>query len=308
MINQPDSIESVRITSNLNGPRLLVTGGVHGDEFEPMVAIRRLIRMFNNTPSGPSLKHGTLTLVPVVNRDAFERGNRSATDELDLARCCPGRVDGTITERVAVRLSELIQAADFYIDLHTGGTEFSVLPLTGYCLHDKSEVLEWQRRMARAFNLPVIWGTSPAHEGRSLSVARDASVPAIYAEYLGGARCESDGVNAYVSGCLNVMGLLGMISRTQPDSRVEHFVEDYRDGSGHMQVCNPSPAAGYFEAAVQLGDRIQQNDLLGTVCDNLGGTQHEVRAQHDGIVLVLRTFPRVESGQSLGVIIELDQH
>ena len=40
--------------------------------------------------------------------------------------------------------------------------------------------------MARAFNLPLIWGTDASLEGRSLSVARDAAVPAIYAEYLGG--------------------------------------------------------------------------------------------------------------------------
>lgn len=49
--------------------------------------------------------------------------------------------------------------------------------------------------MARAFGLPLIWGTDPTLPGRSLSVARDANVPAIYAEYLGGGRLNS-GVDA----------------------------------------------------------------------------------------------------------------
>jgi hypothetical protein len=30
---------------------------------------------------------------------------------------------------------KLIRSADYYIDLHTGGTEFSIYPLAGYMLH-----------------------------------------------------------------------------------------------------------------------------------------------------------------------------
>src|SRR5688572_30082136 len=85
------------------GPHLLISGGVHGDEFEPMVAIRRLM-------TRPELKQlrGRLTLVPVVNEAALAHGNRVAEDGLDLARTCPGRADGSITERTAHALSALI--------------------------------------------------------------------------------------------------------------------------------------------------------------------------------------------------------
>ena len=100
-------------------PHLLVTAGVHGDEFEPMAAVRELIRALD--PMRPRLR-GRVTLAPVVNEAAFLRGQRTAEDGLDLARTCPGRADGTITERVAASLSQLIRAADYYIDLHTGGT------------------------------------------------------------------------------------------------------------------------------------------------------------------------------------------
>ena len=47
----------------------------------------------------------------------------------------------------------LIRAADYYIDLHTGGTRLRVLPLAGYSLHPDRRILEVQRRMARAFGL-----------------------------------------------------------------------------------------------------------------------------------------------------------
>ena len=84
------------ITGALDGPGLLVIGGVHGDEFESMAAIRRLIAAVD-----PLQLRGRLICIPVVNEPAYWRGQRTAEDELDLARTCPGRPDGSITERVA---------------------------------------------------------------------------------------------------------------------------------------------------------------------------------------------------------------
>lgn len=289
------------------GPHLLITGGVHGDEFEPIAAIRRLIDLFDRQDPSVRSYQGKITFVPVVNEAAFLRGHRCADDGLDLARTCPGRPDGSITEQTAWALSELIRAADYYIDLHTGGTELSVYPLAGYCMHDNEAVLNVQRRMARAFNLPVVWGTSAKLEGRSLSVARDANVPAIYCEYLGAATCSSAGVDAYVQGCLNVMTELGMLQRPRPECRVEHVVENREPSSGHMQICNPSPITGYFETHVKLGDQVRQGDTLGMVYPLEGGPGRAVPATESGILIVLRTFPRVKAGESVGVVMEL-QH
>ena len=287
-----------------SGPHLLITGAVHGDEFEPILAIRRLIGLFETRDAAVSGFRGRVMLIPVVNEAAFLRGQRCADDGLDLARTCPGRPDGSITEQTAHALSELIRAADYYIDLHTGGTELSVYPLAGYMLHANQTALETQRRMARAFNLPVVWGTSAHLDGRSLSVARDANVPAIYCEYLGAATCTPEGVEAYVEGCLNVMAELGMLDRTRPASRVTHVAENPDPGSGHMQVCNPSPIAGYFETNVKLGDLVRAGDLLGTVHPLDSGRPSIINATQSGIVLVLRTFPRVRAGESVGVVME----
>lgn len=286
-----------------HGPRLLVTGGVHGDEFESILAIRRLIRLF--TGDNP-LVHGSVTFVPVVNENAFFRGHRCAEDGLDLARTCPGRKDGSITEQTAAALSDLIRASTHYIDLHTGGTDMSVIPLAGYNLVADPAVLEVQRRMARAFNLPVIWGTAANLEGRSLSVARDAGVPAIYCEYLGSATRSPAGVDAYFDGVLNVMAELGMIHRTVPGSRVEDIVEDPREGSGHMQVCHPAPMDGCFEPAVAVGDRVKKGQAIGHVLDFTGEVSLPVPADADGRLIVLRTFPRVKKGEPTGVIMSIE--
>jgi predicted deacylase len=292
-----------RFTAAEPGPRVLITGGVHGDEFEPMAAIRQLIARFRDSPP----VRGSVTLVPVVNEPAFRLGSRVAEDGLDLARTCPGRPDGAVTERIAHELSGLIRAADHYIDLHTGGTQLRVLPLVGYMLHPDPAVLTAQRRMARAFGLPVVWGTDPNLEGRSLSVARDAKVPAIYAEYHGGGGCDSCGVEAYVAGCLRVLVALGMIADA-PATAVgsQLVVEDPRAGSGHMQVNHPAPCGGFFEPAVVLGQRVREGDRLGTIADLLGRRVEPVLAAYPGIILVLHVFARIEAGASVAVILPTD--
>ncbi len=290
--------------SPLDGPCLLITGGVHGDEFESIAAIRRLVTLFEHDAGAVSGFRGTVILIPVVNESAFLRGHRCGDDALDLARTCPGRPDGSVTEQTAWALSDAIRSADYYIDLHTGGTELSVYPLTGYSLHANPKVLETQQRMAHAFNLPVVWGTSPELDGRSLSVARDANIPAIYCEYLGAATCDPAGVDAYVDGCLNVMSELRMLDRERPASRIAHVVEDSQPNAGHMQICNPSPVTGYFESHVKLGDAVRAGHSLGTVYPLDSGPPAVVRATQSGIVLVLRTFPRVRAGESVGVVLE----
>lgn len=288
------------IVGRRTGPHLLITGGVHGDEYEPMAAIRRLEQCLDANALA-----GRLTLVPLVNEPAFRLGQRVGADGLDLARTCPGRADGSATEQIAHALSALIRAANFYIDLHTGGGRLRVLPMTGYTLHPNSQVLDLQRLMARSFNLPILWGTTPTLEGRTLSVARDANVPAIYAEYLGGVPLDPEGVSAYVTGCLNVMGELGMLERPQPLPRIAHVVEDARPESGHMQICNLSPVDGFFEPAVTLGDRVAPGRLLGRV-HPLGAPAVEVVSRQSGLILVLRALPAVQQGDSLAVVLETE--
>ena len=293
-------LETTSIVGQRPGLHLLITGGVHGDEFEPMAAARRLM-----TAIDPAKLSGRVTLVPCVNEPAFRRGHRTAEDGLDLARTCPGRADGTVTEQIACQLSTLIRSADLYIDLHTGGTRLVVLPLSGYCLHRDPEILEKHRRMARAFGLPLIWGTDPNLNGRSLSVARDANVPAIYAEYMGGGRFDPAGVDAYVHGCLNVMAEFGLLpGPAVSPSEPPLIVEDSRPGSGHMQLNHPTPCGGFFDPAVKLGQRVQKGDVLGTVVDLLGKKTEVIHALYGGLVIVLHTFPRVESGVSVAVILE----
>lgn len=292
-------IQRLEVVGATDGPRLLISGGVHGDEYEPMVAIRRLARELQT-----EALRGRVTLAPVVNEPAFRLAARTAEDGLDLARTCPGRADGTITERIAHELSGLIREADYYIDLHTGGARLQVLPLAGYMLHPDPAILEAQRKMAQAFGLPLVWGTDPTLPGRSLSVARDAGVPAIYTEYQGGGELDPAGVDAYIAGCLNVLRAVGMLDGSvTPNHGSQRIVEDPRPGSGHMQVCQPIPHDGFFTPSVQLGQEVNEGQPFGIVTDPLGDHQTEIQAESSGLMVVLRACPSVVAGESAGVIL-----
>lgn len=294
------SLESIEIRGQSSGPRLLIVAGVHGDEYEPMVAVRALASDLTG-----KLLLGTVTLVPIVNQPAYSLGARTADDQRDLARTCPGDSNGTITQRIAAELSLLIRSADYFVDLHTGGMRLKLLPLSGYMLHTDPAVLDKQRAMAEAFNLPIIWGTTPQLEGRSLSVARDANVPAIYAEHGGGTGFDPTAVEDYRRGCLNVMRSLGIIESAPLASAVVHRVEDGRPESGHLQICHPAPVDGVFMASVDLGQRVQQHEQIGRVFDPVGNDTVPVLAALNGIVLMLHVAPRVQKGTGLAVILPI---
>ncbi|MFM8494052.1 MAG: succinylglutamate desuccinylase/aspartoacylase family protein, partial [Planctomycetia bacterium] len=235
-------------------------------------------------------------------------GSRCGADGLDMARSFPGRPDGSATQRAAHAATTRLATADALLDLHTGGRGLRVLPMTGYTLHPEPAILDAQRRMARAFGLPVIWGTTATLEGRSLSAARDLGVPGIYAEYGGGGGYDEAGVEAYTSGCLNVMRELGMLpGGPSAEQSVRPFVvEDPRPGSGYMQAGHPAPVDGFFRPCIELGCEVTRGDLVGTISDPLGTATCEVRAAASGLVLVLRSERSVRAGDALAVVIDHD--
>ena len=294
-------VKSYHIDSGKAGPKFLLTAGVHGDEYEPILTA---IDLISSLPG--CLVNGSVTIVPVSNESAYDNGSRFGEDGLDLARICPGSSNGTITEIAASHISALVKEADYFIDMHTGGLSYEIYPLAGYMLHPSPEVLKKQQEMAIAFNLPLVWGTDSRPEGRTLSVARDAEVPAIYVEYGGGTGTRSNVVQAYKSGVINVLRYLNMLK--DPIIQIEcdkYWIEDYRQDSGYLQGKMPSPVDGIFVANVKIGDMIKAGEVFGKVIESISGKQVDLYADIDGLVFLLRTIVKVKPGDALGGIMQI---
>jgi predicted deacylase len=289
------------IANGVAGPHVLIIAGVHGDEGEPILAALGLIKKLQN-----KIVKGKVSIVPVANTSAFEVGARCGSDQKDLARTFPGKENGTVTEKAARAISKLIKEADYLIDLHTGGTLFDILPLTGYMLHPQKEILNKQQEMAKAFDLPLIWGTDAKAKGRTLSIARDYNVPAIYAECRGGLFINKKTISLYEQGCFNVLESLGM-TNSELKEKKDFFtwLEDYRDGEGHLQAKLPSPENGIFIPSVSLGKEVKKGNLLGNVINPVLNTKTKIISNEDGLLFMLRISSRVNNGDSLGGILPL---
>ncbi len=82
-------LKSVTFENSSPSPHLLITGGVHGDEFEPVAAIRRLATLLSSGDPSVQSFRGRLTLVPVVNEndtDGLGIGHDSGNTRFCLVR------------------------------------------------------------------------------------------------------------------------------------------------------------------------------------------------------------------------------
>ncbi len=117
-------MQSVHFASHAPGPRLLVTGAVHGNETCGTLAIRRVLAELES--GALVLRRGSLTLVPVCNPLAFQRGQRAGDRNLNRA-LLPKPQPQDNEDRLANWLCPLLAAHDGLLDLHsfhTGGAPF----------------------------------------------------------------------------------------------------------------------------------------------------------------------------------------
>src|SRR5690606_4019086 len=106
------------------GPRLCLTGGVHGDELNGVEVVRRLAWSIE-----PEELSGTIIAVPIVNLLGFSRGSRYLPDRRDLNRFFPGSRNGSSASRIAYSFFEaVIRHCDALVDFHTGSFERANLP------------------------------------------------------------------------------------------------------------------------------------------------------------------------------------
>lgn len=283
------------------GKTLLATAGVHGDEFEGMAALWQVYDRLD-----PALMKGTFVAVPVVNAPAYEAGLRTNPhDHQDMARVFPGDPAGTVTEQLAYALTHhFIRHADLYCDLHSAGQYYAMPPLVGYQLRPEP-LLTAQREAARAFGLPLIWGT-PGLPGRSLSAAAEVRVPAIYAEITGEGRCRPADVERYCHGLQQLLAYLGLTAEAPKAQEPVWFVEDDRPQAGFLQVQNRAPTGGFFAPEVPLWGAVERGQRLGTIRDAFGTVRHVVTASHSGRTVFLRTFPRVHAGDPVCTVLEME--
>lgn len=286
----------ITVIRNGDGPTLVVSAGVHGDEYEGQIAVANLARQLDT----PDI-HGRLILMPMVNLPAAEAGCRvSPIDDCNLNRLYPGDPKGTPSEMIAHFHEDVIlPMADYAVDLHSGGSSL-IYPAT--VLRGPSHSSEEEQGLSlltEAFDLPYAWvftggGGKGSTAPTAMGAANRKGVVNVMAE-LGGGNCVTpDILRRTERGLRRILHALDMLPGYAPDAALGTRA---LNAKGSVYAYD----AGLFEPLKTIGDAVASGEVIARIHHPAtpGRTPDEVGSSHDGIVLAMRAMAQVRRGDAL---------
>ncbi|MGH7559852.1 MAG: M14 family metallopeptidase, partial [Gemmatimonadales bacterium] len=280
------------------GPTLALIGGTHGSEVAPVVALQRVRSLVD-----PRQLRGTLLIVHVANLPSFLGRTiyYSPIDRKNLNRVYPGNPSGTVSERIAHRITtEIIDRADYLVDMHAGDGNESLRPYTYWNkLGLDPSVDSVAREMA------VVWGaehiivdtTRTRDRARSIYTQNTAHIrgkPALTTEngYLGLA--EPAMIERNVQGALRLLRHFGMLPGEKERSEAPVWFGSY-------EVLT-SPETGVWHPKVERGHSVSRGAIVGVLTDFFGDRIAEIKAPFDGEVMYVVGTPAMNKGEPVGMI------
>jgi predicted deacylase len=258
-----------------SGPHLLITGGVHGDEYEGPATAESFFAQLD-----PTRLTGTVTLLPVVNVSAWQaRQRRTPIDDADLNRSFPGDLQGKPTARLAAAVFEtFVRPAHAVIDLHSGGIAMKHLPMVGVPGTDSraQQLLDAFDRRFHSWRMPDVPGVF-SNEAQKLGKI------AVGVEWGGGGSLDPIGVAALTDALARSLQALGMgDGGFKPPALNDSSSRPILAGN-----YQGSPGQGIWHPGVLLGDTVVQGDPLGRLHDPLTGKVTVVCAERPGVIAAL---------------------
>lgn len=100
------------ITTNIDGPTVMVVGGVHGNEPAGFIAASGIMNW--------SIDRGTLLVIPRANVGGIAAGQRRTPEGYDLNRAYPGNPYGNDAQQIAYAIYTVMVefSSDWVLDLH----------------------------------------------------------------------------------------------------------------------------------------------------------------------------------------------
>lgn len=283
--HEPVTMRVWVIRGKRQGPTLLVTGCVHGDEINGAEIIRRLI----NAPALTKRFKGTLIALPIVNVPAFANRSRYLPDRRDLNRLFPGSQKGSLGGRLAHVLShEILPHCDAVVDLHTGAINRPNLPQIRVSKTDSKAIA-----LAEAFAPPAILEAS-VRDGSFRSVCNKLSIPTILYESGEALRLDAPSIRFGQRGVLSVMRYLGMLPTKSKQSTptVSPVVAE----KSHWERAE---AGGLFTPLIPLGKGVKKGDVLGFIADPLGDYEKPILASRSGFLIGRTNEGQADEGDAL---------
>jgi hypothetical protein len=263
-----------------DGPVLLLTAGLHGDEINGIEVIRRLIVEDALMPD-----KGMVIAIPLVNVYGFIYNSRNLPDGKDLNRSFPGSANGSLANRLAyILMNEVVPLVDFGVDFHTGGSRITNYPQIRCVLSNAMN-----RELASAFGAPYMINSNLIDK----SFRKEASkIGKTILVYEGGEslRLDEFSINQGKAGIRRLMQYLEM--------------KNYRERPQVSVVLQQTTwlrakISGIFNCFVEYGTTVRKNQPLANITDPYGKTKMIMKSPNDGYIIGLNNMPVVNAGDAL---------
>jgi len=287
------SIPVTVINGRQAGPVLALTAGVHGYEYPPILALQRLSLRLN-----PEELAGTVILVHIVNVPSFLQRTTyyNPYDGRNQNRAFPGKIDGSMTQRIAHRISEeVIDLCDILIDNHCGDSNEDLTTYL-YCTEiGRPDVDARTRELAVNYGFKmIIHQRVNADDPGATWCAHSAlfkGKPALTVESGRLGRIDEADILAIVRGTINTMQLLDMI----PGEPERMFDPIWVSETTYIR----SEHQGLFYPLVKGGQHVEAGEMVGYLTDFFGNVIQKANAPHSGIVMYVISTPPMSVGEPM---------
>ena len=270
--------------SKIDGPTVLLTAGLHGDEINGVEIVRQIIVQKINKP-----KTGTIICIPVINVFGFLTLSREFPDGRDLNRVFPGSKTGSLASRFAYYLlNEVIPNVDYAIDFHAGGaSRFNAAQIR--IVPDNKEL----KALADIFNAP--FGLfSKNMQGTFRNSCDKLGVKMLLFE--GGKSIDVNNAitTEGVDGTKRILYSLGMLNARKriviPANKTLYILK-----SNWIRA----KYSGMFHGLTKVGSYVLKGQILATVSDPYGKIEHQLKAPISGYIINVNDSPIVYVGDAI---------
>lgn len=270
--------------SKIDGPVVLFSAGLHGDEINGIEIVRQIIVRKINKP-----KTGTIICIPIINVFGFVNKSREFPDGRDLNRVFPGSKNGSLASRFAHYLiKEIIPNVDYCIDFHAGGaSRFNASQIR--IVPNNKEL----KTLAGIFNAPFTL-YSKNITGSFRSSCTKLGVKMLLFE--GGKSMDINNTitQEAVDGAKRILLHLGMLN-TKKKTKQALLESVYIEKSSWVRA----KYSGLFHRKIEIGEFVTKNEIIACITDPFGKFEHTVKAPNSGYIINSNDAPIVYQGDAI---------
>ncbi|WP_348799246.1 succinylglutamate desuccinylase/aspartoacylase family protein [Flavobacterium adhaerens] len=270
--------------SKIEGPVVLFSGGIHGDEITGVEIVRQIVSKKINKP-----KRGTIICMPIINIYGFINRSRDFPDGRDLNRVFPGSKKGSLASQFAYHIiTDLMPLVDYAVDFHAGG--------------------------ASRFNAPQIRLTPNKPEIKILADAFSAPFTLYSKNISGSFRSASEKIN------VKMLLFEGGKSLDINNSVTQEGLDGTKRFLRHLDMLDPKQFApppkkntiyieksGWLRAKCSgllidnnlVGEFVKKGTVLGLITDPFGKFERKIKAPNDAYVLNANHSPIIYQGDAI---------